>query len=158
MNLDDSNDIFPSTHHKEARNGVFKGNAPDMHFTAIRGNSMVTNSSLIKNDCNIFGNITFTPNCALVGTAALTTAVNFNILSVCDGIYQDVTINSITGGDSNYQASTTTYDIGAEVYGIKNEIVSGLEDDLYLAISNQTYNLASENNSNIQELARKIKF
>jgi hypothetical protein len=53
--------------------------------------------------------------------------------------------------------STTTYDVGAEVYGIKNEIVSGLEDDLYLAISNQTYNLASENNSNIQELARKIK-
>jgi len=53
--------------------------------------------------------------------------------------------------------STTTYDVGAEVYGIKNEIVSGLEDDLYLAMSNQTYNLASENNSNIQELARKIK-
>ena len=53
--------------------------------------------------------------------------------------------------------STITYDIGTEVYGIKNEIVSGLEDDLYLAISNQTYNLASENNSNIQELARKIK-
>jgi hypothetical protein len=53
--------------------------------------------------------------------------------------------------------STTTYDVATEVYGIKNEIVSGLEDDLYLAISNQTYNLASENNSNIQELARKIK-
>lgn len=53
--------------------------------------------------------------------------------------------------------STVTYDIGTEVYGIKNEIVSGLEDDLYLSISNQTYNLASENNSNIQELARKIK-
>ena len=110
MNLDDSNDIFPSTHHKEARNGVFKGNAPDMHFTAIRGNSMVTNSSLIKNDCNFSGNIVFTPNCALVGTAALTTAVNFNIVSFCDGIYQDVTVNSITGGDGNYQASTTTYD------------------------------------------------
>ena len=53
--------------------------------------------------------------------------------------------------------STTIYDVGTEVYGIKNEIVSGLEDDLYLAISNQTYNLTSENNSNIQELARKIK-
>ena len=38
--------------------------------------------------------------------------------------------------------STTTFAIGSEVYGIKNEIVSGLEDDLYLAISNQTYNLA----------------
>ena len=53
--------------------------------------------------------------------------------------------------------STTTFDVGTEVYGIKNEIVSGLEDDLYLSISNQTYNLSSENNSNIQELARKIK-
>lgn len=53
--------------------------------------------------------------------------------------------------------STTTFDVGTEVYGIKNEIVSGLEDDLYLAFSNQTYNLSSENNSNLQELARKIK-
>jgi hypothetical protein len=52
---------------------------------------------------------------------------------------------------------TATFAAGTEVYGIKNEIVSGLEDDLYLAISNQTYNLASENNSNLQELARKIK-
>ena len=53
--------------------------------------------------------------------------------------------------------STTTFGVGTEVYGIKNEIVSGLEDDLYLSISNQKYNLASENNSNIQKLARKIK-
>lgn len=109
MNLDDSNDVFPSSHHKEARNGVFKGNAPDMHFTAIRGNAMVTNSSLIKNDCNIFGNITFTPNCGLAGTIVLGTAVNFNIVSSCDGILQDITINSITGGNGTYQASETTY-------------------------------------------------
>lgn len=53
--------------------------------------------------------------------------------------------------------STTTFAAGTEVYGISNDIVSGLEDDLYLAISNQTYNLSSENNSNLQELARKIK-
>ena len=109
MNLDDSNDVFPSSHHKEARNGVFKGNAPDMHFTAIRGNAMVTNSSLIKNDCNIFGNITFTPNCGLDGTATLVSAVNFNIVSFCDGLLQDITINSITGGNGTYQASEITH-------------------------------------------------
>lgn len=36
MNLDDSNDVLPLNNHREARNGVFKGNAPEMHFTAIR--------------------------------------------------------------------------------------------------------------------------
>lgn len=109
MNLDDSNDVFPSSHHKEARNGVFKGNIPDMHFTAIRGNQKVTNDNLFKNDCNIFGNITFTPNCNLVGTATLVTAVNYNIVSSCDGTLQDITINSITGGNGTYQATETTY-------------------------------------------------
>ena len=27
MNLDDSNEIFPNGHHKEAKNGVFRGNS-----------------------------------------------------------------------------------------------------------------------------------
>lgn len=69
MNLDDSNEVMPSTHHKEARNGVFKGNAPEMHFTAIRGNSKVNNTSLIANDCRMSGSALFTPNCNLAGAA-----------------------------------------------------------------------------------------
>jgi hypothetical protein len=69
MNLDDSNEVIPSVHHKEARNGVFKGNAPEMHFTAIRGNSKVNNASLVSNDCRLSGSALFTPNCTLVGTA-----------------------------------------------------------------------------------------
>ena len=126
MNLDDSNDVFPSSHHKEARNGVFKGNIPDMHFTAIRGNQKVTNNNLFKNDCNIFGNITFTPNCNLVGTATLVTAVNYNIVSSCDGTLQDITINSITGGNGTYQATETTYTTEfAALNGIFVNVVNG---------------------------------
>ena len=126
MNLDDSNDVFPSSHHKEARNGVFKGNIPDMHFTAIRGNQKVTNNNLFKNDCNIFGNITFTPNCNLVGTATLVSAVNFNIVSSCDGTLQDITINSITGGNGTYQATETTYTTEfAALNGIFVNVVNG---------------------------------
>lgn len=69
MNLDDSNDVLPLSNHKEARNGVFKGNAPEMHFTAIRGNAKVNNGALAFNDCKLAGSILFTPNCTLVGTA-----------------------------------------------------------------------------------------
>lgn len=69
MNLDDSNDVLPLNNHKEARNGVFKGNAPEMHFTAIRGNSKVNNSALVLNDCRLSGNALFTPNCNMEGAA-----------------------------------------------------------------------------------------
>lgn len=69
MNLDDSNDVLPLNNHREARNGVFKGNAPEMHFTAIRGNVKVNNASIITNDCRLDGSIVFTPNCSLVGSA-----------------------------------------------------------------------------------------
>ena len=69
MNLDDSNEVIPSSHHKEARNGVFKGNAPEMHFTAIRGNSKVNNTTLVTNDCRLSGSALFTPNCTIEGTA-----------------------------------------------------------------------------------------
>jgi len=69
MNLDDSNDVLPLNNHREARNGVFKGNAPEMHFTAIRGNVKVNNASLVSNDCRLSGSALFTPNCSLVGTA-----------------------------------------------------------------------------------------
>lgn len=69
MNLDDSNEVMPFTHHKEARNGVFKGSASEMHFTAIRGNSKVNNGTLAFNDCKLAGSALFTPNCNLEGAA-----------------------------------------------------------------------------------------
>jgi hypothetical protein len=69
MNLDDSNDVLPLNNHREARNGVFKGNAPEMHFTAIRGNVKVNNTSIFTNDCRLVGSALFIPNCSLVGTA-----------------------------------------------------------------------------------------
>jgi hypothetical protein len=119
MNLDDSNEVMPFTHHKEARNGVFKGNAPEMHFTAIRGNSKVNNALLVANDCRLVGSTVFTPNCDLGGTALyigkcdlIGTAihiVNFNLSVTCslnDGV---VVINGLTGGSGVYQISNSVY-------------------------------------------------
>ena len=37
MNLDDSNEIFPSVHHKEAKNGIFRGNSSMIKFQSIKG-------------------------------------------------------------------------------------------------------------------------
>lgn len=119
MNLDDSNDIFPMRHHKEARNGVFKGNAPEMHFTAIRGNSKIDNSSIVVNDCKVFANTAFIPNCFiggdavyigkcdLVGTAVY--VVDFSLSVTCalnDGV---VVANGLTGGGGVYQISNVAY-------------------------------------------------
>jgi hypothetical protein len=50
MNLDDPRDTFPSSHHKEARNGVFRGTQGLIKFQSIRGNIKVTNSNLKTND------------------------------------------------------------------------------------------------------------
>lgn len=46
MNLDDSNEIFPQGHHKESKNGVFRGNSVMIKFQSIRGNQKVTNANL----------------------------------------------------------------------------------------------------------------
>ena len=44
-----------------------------------------------------------------------------------------------------------------EVYGVADDVVSGLEDDIYVLKSQQKYYLDSSNNQNIQELARSLK-
>lgn len=49
MNLDDSNDVLPKMHHKEARNGVFRGKSSIIKFQSIRGNKKITNSNLKTN-------------------------------------------------------------------------------------------------------------
>lgn len=46
MNLDDSNEIFPQGHHKQSKNGVFRGNSIMIKFQSIRGNQKVTNANL----------------------------------------------------------------------------------------------------------------
>lgn len=50
MNLDDANEVFPSPNHKEARNGVFRGNSTMIKFQAIRGNVKITNDNLKTNN------------------------------------------------------------------------------------------------------------
>lgn len=46
MNLDDPNDSIPGTHHKDARNVVFRGNPQDMRIEGIKGNQSVANADL----------------------------------------------------------------------------------------------------------------
>lgn len=50
MNLDDPKDSMPSMHHREARNGVFRGNSQIIKFQSIKGNQKVTNSNLKTNN------------------------------------------------------------------------------------------------------------
>lgn len=44
MNLDDSNDVLPSPHHKEARNVVFRGNGNSQIAQSIPGNRLIANA------------------------------------------------------------------------------------------------------------------
>ena len=67
MNLDDSNDILPGGHHKEAKNGVFRGTGTSMKFQSIQGNQKV-DTTFPNNACYLDG-IASTPSCNLAGTA-----------------------------------------------------------------------------------------
>ena len=46
MNLDDPNNVIAGTHHKEAFNVLFKGNAGDMRVESMPGNQAITNNGL----------------------------------------------------------------------------------------------------------------
>lgn len=119
MNLDDSNEIIPSSHHKEARNGVFKGEASELRFTAIRGNFKVTNGSIPSSDCKLSGTASFVPSCDMAGIAVKTSdctlagtavlQVNFNISVTCSLNDGTVLINGITGGSGVYQIGNQAY-------------------------------------------------
>jgi hypothetical protein len=50
MNLDDANEVMPAPSHKEAKNGVFRGNSSMIKFQAIRGNVKITNDNLKTNN------------------------------------------------------------------------------------------------------------
>jgi hypothetical protein len=64
--------------------------------------------------------------CPATTTTSTTLApVNFDISSVCDGIYQDVTINNFTGGNGSYQANDITYDTASAAIGGTFSAVSG---------------------------------
>ena len=53
--------------------------------------------------------------------------------------------------------SNISYNAGTTVYSVKDDIVSGLEDDLQTILSQEKYNLSSANNSNVNTLARDLK-
>ena len=46
MNLDDPNEVIPLSHHREANNLIFKGNAGNMRAESIPGNKSVSNADL----------------------------------------------------------------------------------------------------------------
>jgi hypothetical protein len=46
MNLDDRNDILPSSHHKDAKNVVFRGNPGLMQAQNIYGTRLINNANL----------------------------------------------------------------------------------------------------------------
>ena len=58
---------------------------------------------------------------------------------------------------SSRNSSGVSFSANTEVYGIADDVVSGLEDDIFLLKSNQKYYLDSANNQNIQELSRYLK-
>ena len=73
MSLDESNDVIGPHNHKYAKNGVFKGNAPEMHFTSVRGNNKITNSNLITQYCAFNASAQWVYNCLpLTATATAT--------------------------------------------------------------------------------------
>jgi hypothetical protein len=87
--------------------------------------------------------------CPATTTTTTTTTlapVNFNISSVCDGGFQDVTINGFTGGNGSYQASDTTYDTASAAISGAFSAVSGSRfynnqsgnTDRYVAVKDST--------------------
>jgi hypothetical protein len=54
-------------------------------------------------------------------------------------------------------ASTTTFPIGTSVYSVIDSLSSSIENDLYEILSKETYNLASNNNENTNQLILSLK-
>lgn len=68
MSPDDGNDVIGKTHHKIAKNGIFKGNGVETKFSAIRGNQKV-NVTLPSLDCKLSGVAKLNYVCDLAGHA-----------------------------------------------------------------------------------------
>ena len=55
MNLDDANDVLPSTHHKDAHNVVFRGNGANQLAQSINGTRLVNNALLHSGTNSVVG-------------------------------------------------------------------------------------------------------
>lgn len=55
LNIDDPNDAMPGTHHKDARNITFRGNAGQQRAESLPGNQMVTNSYFVSGNNTCIG-------------------------------------------------------------------------------------------------------
>lgn len=134
MSLDESNDVVGLHHHKYAQNGVFKGNAPMMHFTSIRGNSSVQNSSLTTGtNCALQGVSVFIPDCSIVAHATTSSTTTSS------------TTTSSTTSSSTTSSTTTLAPIWYTLYNC-----SSGQTDSTMALPPFTFNVGdilSYNNS-----------
>lgn len=68
MSPDDGNDVIGKTHHKYAKNGIFKGDGAEFKFSSIRGNQKI-NNTLPSLDCKLNGIAKLQYACTLDGHA-----------------------------------------------------------------------------------------
>jgi hypothetical protein len=112
MNLDDFNNTFPLTHHKEARNGVFRGNGASMKFQSAKGNQKKTNTQLIKYNCSPLSGLAWYPICTLTGTA--TAVSGSQLLCLINGIAVQ-TYSILQSSSCNTNQGISTYTIKGKV-------------------------------------------
>jgi hypothetical protein len=130
MNLDDPREVFPPSHHREAKNGVFRGNGTYNRYETIRGNQESANRELITNNCAIRGvarriecgftgtALKIVPECTLLGNAVKPTVIDPNIAVIGVSGYAGSCIGG-TGNDymsayialNNIVLANTTFEI-----------------------------------------------
>lgn len=143
MNLDDPREVLPSTHHKEAKNGVFRGNGASMKFQSIPGNQEITNSNLFNNECllkgaavivpscTLAGTAVKTPNCVLAGTAELVVITNCSLdgAAALVGTYNQYVISEGFDlcGDSCYAGNS----LNIAIYSLRTSVPDLMNRQLY---------------------------
>jgi hypothetical protein len=130
MNLDDPREVFPPSHHREAKNGVFRGNGTYNRYESIRGNQESANRELITNNCTIRGvarridcgfsgiAVKVVSDCMLLGNATKITVVDPNIAVSSVGAFSGACIGGTIDeymtayiGLNNIVVSDTTFEL-----------------------------------------------
>lgn len=128
MNLDDPREVFPPSHHREAKNGVFRGNGTYNRYETIRGNQESANRELITNNCTIRG-IARRIECGLTGTAV-------KIVKDCTLLGNSVKITVV---DPNTAVSTVGAYSGACIGGTVNEYMTAYIGLNNIVVSDTTF-------------------
>ena len=130
MNLDDPREVFPPSHHREAKNGVFRGNGTYNRYETIRGNQESTNKELITNNCTIRG-IARRIECGFTGTAV-------KIIKDCTLLGNSVKVTVV---DPNIAVSSVGAYSGACIGGTINEYMTAYIGLNNIVVSDTTFEL-----------------